>query len=101
MNRVKRILMQLLMTCSYFYIVVPGGRSSLTGLTLPSQGFRMKKRNQSGDNMTFTTIHSTPATRITQAFERARKAHRGVLIPYFMCGYPTKQQSVELILAAA
>jgi tryptophan synthase alpha chain len=61
----------------------------------------MKKRNQLGDFMTYTTIHSTPATRITAVFERARNADRGVLIPYFMCGYPTKQQSIELILAAA
>ncbi len=44
---------------------------------------------------------STPATTITQAFIQAREAKRGVLIPYFMCGYPSAQQSVEIILAAA
>src|SRR5947209_13370619 len=42
-----------------------------------------------------------PATRITQVFERARRDKRGVLVPYFMCGYPSTQQSVELVLAAS
>ncbi len=42
-----------------------------------------------------------PAHKITAAFERARQEGRGVLIPYFMCGYPTAAQSVEIILAAA
>ena len=37
-----------------------------------------------------------PATRITLAFEQARKKGRGVLIPYFMCGYPTASRSIEL-----
>ncbi|HXX77599.1 MAG TPA: tryptophan synthase subunit alpha [Ktedonobacteraceae bacterium] len=48
-----------------------------------------------------TSTVPVPATRITEAFERARKENRGVLIPYFMCGYPSKQQSIELVLAAA
>jgi tryptophan synthase alpha chain len=42
-----------------------------------------------------------PATRITRAFEQARREGRGVLIPYFMCGYPSGTQSIELVLAAA
>jgi tryptophan synthase alpha chain len=42
-----------------------------------------------------------PATEITKAFERAKQEGRGVLIPYFMCGFPSAQQSAELILAAA
>lgn len=42
-----------------------------------------------------------PALKITQAFEQAQKEQRGVLIPYFMCGYPTAEQSVNIILAAA
>ncbi len=42
-----------------------------------------------------------PATRITKAFERAKQEGRGVLIPYFMCGFPSAEQSAELILAAA
>lgn len=46
------------------------------------------------------TIHQ-PATRIAQVFEQARSEKRGVLLPYFMCGYPSAQQSVELILAAS
>jgi tryptophan synthase alpha chain len=42
-----------------------------------------------------------PASKITQAFEQARCEGRGVLIPYFMCGYPSAARSVELALAAA
>src|SRR5438105_15632269 len=47
--------------------------------------------------------HATilPATRITHAFERAQNEERGILIPYFMCGYPTAAQSIEVVLAAA
>src|SRR5207237_1357616 len=47
--------------------------------------------------------HATilPATRITHAFERAQNEERGILIPYFMCGYPSAAQSIELVLAAA
>src|SRR5437588_11767644 len=45
-----------------------------------------------------TTI---PAAKITHAFEQAKREGRGVLIPYFMCGYPTAARSVELVLAAA
>jgi tryptophan synthase alpha chain len=43
----------------------------------------------------------TPATRITHAFQAAKHEGRGVLIPYFMCGYPSAAQSIELVLAAA
>ena len=42
-----------------------------------------------------------PASKITQAFEQARREGRGVLIPYFMCGYPSAARSIELALAAA
>src|ERR1700730_17612882 len=42
-----------------------------------------------------------PAKRITQAFEQATERGRGVIIPYFMCGYPTAARSAELVLAAA
>jgi tryptophan synthase alpha chain len=42
-----------------------------------------------------------PATRIITAFQQAQKEHRGVLIPYFMCGYPSAPQSIQLALAAA
>lgn len=41
-----------------------------------------------------------PAQKITRAFEQAHEEGRGILIPYFMCGYPTAQQSINLILAA-
>src|SRR5437764_14864291 len=46
-------------------------------------------------------VQDTPATKITKAFERANQEGRGVLIPYFMCGFPSAEQSTELILAAA
>lgn len=48
---------------------------------------------------TFTT--TPPAIRITRVFEQAKREGRGVLIPYFMCGYPSARQSVEFVLAAA
>ncbi len=51
--------------------------------------------------MQHISTDSVPATRITKAFEQARRENRGVLIPYFMCGYPSAQQSIELIQAAA
>ncbi len=46
------------------------------------------------------SITKAPACRIKQAFEEARRESRGVLIPYFMCGYPSAQQSIKLVLAA-
>ncbi|HVU70035.1 MAG TPA: tryptophan synthase subunit alpha [Ktedonobacteraceae bacterium] len=48
-----------------------------------------------------TTQTTTPALRVRAAFEAARNEKRGVLIPYFMCGYPSAQQSAEVVLAAA
>ncbi len=48
-----------------------------------------------------TQAGAVPAQRITRAFEQAKTEGRGVIIPYFMCGYPTARQSVELALAAA
>jgi tryptophan synthase alpha chain len=42
----------------------------------------------------------TPAARISGVFERAKLDGRGVLIPYFMCGYPSAEQSARLALAA-
>jgi len=51
--------------------------------------------------MQLTSTLPTPATRITKVFEQALIEHRGVLIPYFMCGYPTAPQSIQLALAAA
>jgi len=48
-----------------------------------------------------TSSYTLPATKITQAFERAKNELRGALIPYFMCGYPSAERSVELALAAA
>jgi tryptophan synthase alpha chain len=48
-----------------------------------------------------TSSYTTPVTSIAQAFARAKNDGRGALIPYFMCGYPTAERSVELVLAAA
>ncbi len=42
-----------------------------------------------------------PAQKIAQAFATAKEKGRGVLIPYFMSGYPSATQSVQLVLAAA
>ena len=47
------------------------------------------------------TLDLTPAAHITQAFARARQERRGAIMPYFMCGYPSAQESVEIVLAAA
>jgi len=44
--------------------------------------------------------NTQPATLITEAFEQAQQEGRGVLIPYFMCGYPSALQSIKLVLAA-
>ena len=43
----------------------------------------------------------TPSAKITKVFEQARQESRGVLIPYFMCGYPSALRSIKLALAAA
>src|SRR5436853_7638391 len=48
-----------------------------------------------------TSTTSVPATKISLAFEQARHEGQSVLIPYFMCGYPSAAQSIELVLAAA
>jgi tryptophan synthase alpha chain len=58
----------------------------------------MQAANQSA--LSNTETRTIPATRITQAFEQARKNGRGTFIPYFMCGYPSPEQSVKLTLAA-
>lgn len=46
------------------------------------------------------TTAAPPGARITRVFERAKSEGRGVLIPYFMCGYPDEDQSVRNIQAA-
>src|SRR5436190_24307259 len=48
-----------------------------------------------------THQQDVPALKINRAFEQAQQEKRGVLIPYFMCGYPTADQSINIILAAA
>jgi tryptophan synthase alpha chain len=59
----------------------------------------MQATNQNLFSTTPTT--RVPAHNIASAFTRAKEEGRGVLIPYFMCGYPSAEQSVKLILAAA
>ena len=58
----------------------------------------MQTANQNVQNTNHNT--TTPASRISHAFQRAKREGRGVLIPYFMCGYPSAAQSVELVMAA-
>ena len=58
----------------------------------------MQTANQNVQNTISNT--TTPASRISYAFQQAKRVGRGVLIPYFMCGYPSAAQSVELVLAA-
>jgi tryptophan synthase alpha chain len=50
--------------------------------------------------MPSTTNNTIPALKISQAFEQAKREGRGALMPYFMCGFPSAAQSVELALAA-
>jgi tryptophan synthase alpha chain len=38
--------------------------------------------------------------KISHAFEQAKREGRGALMPYFMCGFPSAAQSIELVLAA-
>src|SRR5713226_5711494 len=50
--------------------------------------------------MPSATNNTIPALKISQAFEQAKREGRGALMPYFMCGFPSAAQSVELVLAA-
>src|SRR2546425_561672 len=59
----------------------------------------MQTTNKEAKHRTSTT--TIPAAKITRAFEKAKHEGRGVLIPYFMCGYPSAAQSIDLVLAAA
>src|SRR5260221_3001395 len=58
----------------------------------------MQTANQNVQNTISNT--TTPASRIGYTFQQAKREGRGVLIPYFMCGYPSAAQSIELVLAA-
>ncbi|MBA2396474.1 MAG: tryptophan synthase subunit alpha [Ktedonobacteraceae bacterium] len=58
----------------------------------------MQATNENTTNPEATII---PAQRIVQAFKRAHEEGRGILIPYFMSGYPSAQQSVKIVVAAA
>jgi tryptophan synthase alpha chain len=50
--------------------------------------------------MASTTNNTSPALKISRAFEQAKREERGALMPYFMCGFPSAAQSIELTLAA-
>ena len=50
--------------------------------------------------MPSTTNKTIPALKISRAFEQAKREGRGALMPYFMCGFPSAAQSIELTLAA-
>src|SRR6266852_4791596 len=59
----------------------------------------MQTTNENAINQVPT--NKPPATKITHAFEQAKREGRGVLIPYIMCGYPSAERSIELVLAVA
>ena len=61
----------------------------------------MEVQQNSVKERTTASTSDIPATKITRAFERAKREHRGALMPYFMCGYPSAAQSVDIVLAAA
>ncbi|HEU0004098.1 MAG TPA: tryptophan synthase subunit alpha [Ktedonobacteraceae bacterium] len=50
--------------------------------------------------MPLTTNNTIPALKISRAFEQAKREGRGALMPYFMCGFPSAEQSAALALAA-
>ena len=60
-----------------------------------------KKTNMQTTESTSSKAMNTPGLRVRAAFDAAHRADRSTLIPYFMCGYPSAQQSVEVVLAAA
>jgi tryptophan synthase alpha chain len=66
--------------------------------TVQGSGIEQGYRGYAG---TQTTEAEIPAKRIVQMFARAKADGRGVIAPYFMCGYPTAAQSIDVILAAA
>ncbi len=53
------------------------------------------------ENTTNPDAAIIPAQRIVKAFERAHEEGRGALMPYFMAGYPSAEQSVKIVVAAA
>lgn len=59
----------------------------------------MQTTNENAINQVPT--NKPPATKITHAFEQAKREGRGVLIPYIMCGYPSAERSIELVRAVA
>ncbi|MEO7022110.1 MAG: tryptophan synthase subunit alpha [Ktedonobacteraceae bacterium] len=57
----------------------------------------MSTKNEHIQAPTASVVH---ALRISEAFARAQREKRGVLMPYFMCGYPSAKQSVAMTIAA-
>jgi len=68
-------------------------------LTMRLYDYKKDKEMQTKENN--SQVASSAELRVRAAFEAARAANRGALIPYFMCGYPSKQQSIAAVLAAA
>lgn len=46
------------------------------------------------------THNVIPSHKITDTFARAKQEGRGVIIPYFMCGYPSASQTTSIVNAA-
>ncbi len=46
------------------------------------------------------THNVIPSHKITDTFTRAKQEGRGVIIPYFMCGYPSASQTTSIVNAA-
>ncbi len=57
----------------------------------------MSTTNEHIQAPTASVVH---ALRISEAFAKAHREKRGVLMPYFMCGYPSAEQSVAMTIAA-
>ncbi len=47
-----------------------------------------------------STHNVIPSHKITDAFARAKQGGRGIIIPYFMCGYPSASQTINIVNAA-
>lgn len=69
--------------------------------TITPPAGKITRESLYADGLTATNPTTTPpAAKITRAFEQARREGRGVLMPYFMCGYPSAARSIEFVLAA-
>src|SRR5258707_3782705 len=103
MPKVRKLLMPHSRTYWRYCVPLPVGTLLREGLTPRIQQSQTESNGRiyRGDTMELSSTTPASATRITRAFEQARREGRGVLIPYFMCGYPSATQSIELVLAGA